>query len=179
MRSLVLLQFFGNLFNTRSDTRRVDRRLKIADHFWKRRDIWRGKCLIQIQFQVHLACSNSITHSNYGLWCLSDNRDKLLSSNFFHGTPGFRGARFGKHYSGEEGIFNKVQINVVISGHNLVLIVQVTAKNGGSMFLQNVGIYLQVHIALQPRRLTTTNPVSVYFCTWSLHSVLSIVSLME
>jgi hypothetical protein len=28
------------------------------------------------------------------------------------------------------------------------------AENGGSMFLQNAGIYLQVHMALQPSRPT-------------------------
>jgi hypothetical protein len=31
------------------------------------------------------------------------------------------------------------------------------AEDGGSIFLQNVGIYLQVHTALQPRRPTSTS----------------------
>jgi hypothetical protein len=30
-------------------------------------------------------------------------------------------------------------------------------EDGGSMFLRNVGIYLQVHTALHPRRPTSTN----------------------
>jgi hypothetical protein len=98
---------------------------------------------------------------------------KLLSSIFFHGKPGLRGTQSAKLWSREE--ISEVRINVAIFGYNLVLIVQITAAEGGSMSLRKAGIYLQVHIAFQVRRPTMTNPVSAYFfycCTCSLHCLI-------
>jgi hypothetical protein len=40
-------------------------------------------------------------------------------------------------------------------------ILEENIKNGGSMFLQNSNIYLQVHMVLQPRR-----PTSTYSMPW-------------
>jgi hypothetical protein len=39
------------------------------------------------------------------------------------------------------------------------------AEDGGSTFLQNIGIYLQVHIAVLPKRQTTYHCVTIHFLT--------------
>lgn len=65
----------------------------------------------------------------------------------------------------------------------VTLCVLINPENGDSVFLRNVCIYLQVHKALQPKRLTTTEKetgfglyvmiqnslVFIYFYTYDLN----------
>jgi hypothetical protein len=67
------------------------------------------------------------------------------------------------------------QINSIHTFPIYFLKIHITAfsfEDGGCMFLRNVGIYLQVHTALQPRRPTSTYLPTDWLTDWPVESTL-------